>query len=206
MKRHLLTTLAVLLIGTMAFGESLWNKSQSRQSLFSDSKAHEVGDVLTIVISENAQAEDELASSTSKSQNLDFGITSFLNTDKKLFGTDASGSVQYPRATLDAKNDFKASGERSRKSKITAQIAATVRSVQRNGNLLIEGRRCIVLDGETKNIILTGVVRPDDISADNTIPSNAIADAQITYDGFGAITDATKPGFLTKILGIIPFF
>jgi flagellar L-ring protein precursor FlgH len=206
MKKILITSLLILAIGPAASGESLWNKSQSRQSLFTDSKAHEVGDILTIVISENAQAEDELASSTSKSHNLDFGVTSFLNADSKLFGTDDSGNVQYPRATLDAKNNFKASGDRSRKSTIAAQIAATVRAVQRNGNLVIEGRRCIVLDGETKNIIMTGVVRPDDVSADNTIASNAIADAQITYDGFGAITDAAKPGFLTKILGAIPIF
>lgn len=206
MRNTVTTALILAILAASVSAESLWNKSRSKRSLFADCKAAEVGDIVTIIITENAEAEDELSSSTLKNQTMDMGITSLLNADDKLFPNDSSGAVEYPRLALDAKNNFKASGDRARKSKITAQIAATVRAIQRNGNLVIEGRRCIVLDGETKNIIFTGVVRPNDISAANTVPSTMIADAQITYDGFGAISDATKPGFLTKLLGILPIF
>jgi flagellar L-ring protein precursor FlgH len=195
----------VLMMGSSARGESLWNRSRYHENLFTDKKAHEVGDVVTIVIVENAQASDSTESAMGKEHEVDMGINSFFNAGAKLFGTE-NGSVRWPRGTLDASSQFESSGDLARKSKFTAQISALVRAVQPNGNLVIEGRRTIYLDKEKKNIVITGVVRPEDVSAENKVESTAIADAQIIYEGFGPITDSTKPGLLSAILRWLPIF
>lgn len=197
---------ALLFLGRSVAGESLWKRARAHENLFADKKAREVGDILTIIVVENAQASDSTETSMGKEQDVTMGITNFFNAGGKLFGTDRNGEVRWPRGTLDASNQFESSGDLARQSKMTAQISAVVRAVEPNGNLVVEGRRTIFLDKEKKNIVITGVVRPEDISADNKVPSSAIADAQIIYEGFGPITDSTKPGLLSSILRWLPIF
>ena len=86
------------------------------------------------------------------------------------------------------------------------QLQVLFKNVLPNGNLLIEGKRSIFINDEKKNIVITGIVRPEDISTDNTVSSSYVADAQITYEGFGPLTDKTKPGFLSRVLDWIPIF
>lgn len=197
--------LLIAVLAGAAHGESLWNKSRYHENLFADKKAQEVGDLVTIVVVENAQASDSTEAKMEKEHDVDMGITSFFNAGAKLFGAD-DGEVRWPRGTLDAANQFESSGDLARKSKITAQISAVVRAVQPNGNLVIEGRRTIYLDKEKKNIVITGIIRPEDISTENKVESTAIADAQIIYEGFGPVTDSTKPGLLSAILRWLPIF
>jgi len=207
MLRVAITTLTVCLaFCSTGSADSLWNKALYKQNLFADRKAHQVGDILTIVVSENTQASESAQSGSKKEHKVNLGITSLFNAGQKLFGLDGAGAVQWPRGTMDGSSDFKGSGNLSRKSKLTAQISAVVKAVEPNGNLLVEGRRTIYLDKEKRNIIITGVVRPDDVSSRNTVESTAIADAEIVYEGFGSVTDSTKPGLLSKILRLIPIF
>jgi len=200
--KALLTFTGILvLLSETSVAESLWNKASTRENLFVDKKAREVGDIVTIVIVENAQASDSTESSIGKKHDVDLGFGLLFN-----HGDDDGTYTKGGQASVNAANDFQSSGDLARQSKVTAQISAVVRAVEPNGNLVIEGRRSIYLDKEKKNIILTGVVRPEDISADNRVESNAIADAQIIYEGFGPITDSTKPGLLSSILRWLPLF
>jgi len=204
MKKRISTLAAIGLLAVFAatpFAESLWNKAATHENLFADKKARDVGDIVTIVIVESAQASDSTESNIEKDHGVElgFGLLFDRGGDQDAYAKEAHGSIN-------AANDFASAGDHARQSRITAQISAIVRAVQPNGNLVIEGRRAIYLDEEKKNIILTGVVRPEDISSNNTVESNAIADAQIIYEGFGPISDSTKPGLLSSILRWIPLF
>ena len=109
---------------------------------------------------------------------------------------------------LDAqyKSDFKCAGTTSRKESMTAQMSARVVSVLPNGDLVIRGSREIKVNYEKQYMLLQGIVRPSDISADNTVLSSYIADARIEYIGKGVVSDKQRPGWLSRILDKIwPF-
>lgn len=126
-------------------------------SLFSDNKARHVGDTLTIVINENASANSQATTKTSKNENLNYG--------------PGFGPILHniPTFGLGGSIGSTASGNTNRTDNLTASIAATVTQILPNGNLAIEGKRKVGMNAETQEITLTGVVRPQDIAFDNTI-------------------------------------
>jgi flagellar L-ring protein precursor FlgH len=104
------------------------------------------------------------------------------------------------------KNEFDGSGQTSRDETMTASITARVVDVTPEGNLFIRGTREVKVNNETQYITLTGLIRPEDISPDNTVLSSYIADAQIAYSGSGSVSDKQRPGWLTRALDLIwPF-
>jgi flagellar L-ring protein precursor FlgH len=101
---------------------------------------------------------------------------------------------------------FEGSGSTTRKENLNATITAQVVDVLANGNLLIEGRRSVMVNNEDQIILLEGIVRPQDISANNIVYSAQIADARITYTGKGIISERQRPGWLMNILDYVwPF-
>jgi flagellar L-ring protein precursor FlgH len=112
------------------------------------------------------------------------------------------GAKPLPSADLNlaTTNDFKGSGSTSSQGSVNTKISATVDSVLANGNLVIDGRRKIVINGEEQTIYIKGIVRPADISSDNSVLSYNIAEAQIVFTGNGSINSAQSPGWLTKFL------
>ena len=103
-------------------------------------------------------------------------------------------------------NSFSGTGATSRGDRMTASITARVIDVKPNGNLLIEGSREIRVNAETQIIILSGLIRPTDISPDNTILSSYIGDARIEYVGTGALSDKQRPGWLSRAADFVwPF-
>lgn len=161
------------------------------QSLFTDIKAHRVGDLLTVTISENVRASNQVQTKTEKSVSTDMnagpgtGTLSFL----PLLGFDGSGS-----------NTHDGKGENTRSGSVRGRMTVTVVAVRPNGDLIIEGTKSILISGDKEQITVTGVVRSQDITAANTIESHLIADAQISYTGKGATNTAARPGLITRVI------
>jgi flagellar L-ring protein precursor FlgH len=176
--------------------QSLWKDSIS-MSMVSDKRARAVGDILTIVIQENHTASKDNTTKTAKSSDVDASISSFL------YSPGASGLMtkngQLPALKLSNKQDFSGGGQINNSEKITAQIAVKVVDVLPNGNLVIEGTHQTAFSGETQDAVLRGVVRSEDVQANNTVYSYNVADATIRYISKGAVTDSQKKGWFTTI-------
>lgn len=175
---------------------SLWKDDESH-SMFSDKKAHAVGDILTILVQENNAASKQNNTSTAKQAAVDASIASFL------YGPTASGLLtkkgKYPALKFDAKSDFSGGGQINNSEKITARLAVRVIDVLPNGNLVVEGRRQTAFSGEKQDATLRGTVRADDVMANNTIYSYNMADATIQFESKGTITDSQRKGWFTRI-------
>ncbi len=173
---------------TMLFAQNM--RQNAFSSLFSDQKASRVGDAVTILVVESSQASNNAQTTTGRSSSL---------------GLSGKGDMQakpLPSAdiSLGTTNDFKGSGSTSSQGSVNTKISATVDSVLANGNLVIEGSRKIVINGEEQKIFIKGIVRPADISSDNSVLSYNIAEAQIVFTGNGSINSVQSPGWLTKFL------
>ncbi|MEI2726826.1 MAG: flagellar basal body L-ring protein FlgH [Verrucomicrobiota bacterium] len=176
--------------------QSVW-KDARVSSMFSDKRASSVGDVLTILVQENNTASKDNSIKTAKNTSIDAAIATFL------YSPAASGlltkSGQLPALKTSAKTDFDAGGQINNTEKMAARIAVRVVDVLPNGNLVIEGRRTITFARETQDAVLRGVVRSEDITANNNVYSYNIADATIKYTGQGAVSETTRKGWFTRL-------
>lgn len=182
---------------------SIWQASSV--SLMEDGKARRLGDIVTIIISEQASASKEAKTGTSRESSMSAGIPAFMGIqESKILTsnfTDLSNLIN-----ANASSSFDGSGSTSRKETLTATISAKVIAVLPNGNLQLEGRRNVKVNNEDQIVIVSGTVRQRDISADNTVSSAYLADARISYSGEGIISDRQKPGWLMNIVDKIwPF-
>ncbi len=189
--------LAALLVAPIAApAQSLW-KADSSRALVADKRAVAVGDLLTILVQENNTASKDNSTKTAKSSAIDASISSFL------YSPTASGFLtkggQMPALKLNSSQDFDGGGKISNSEKITARITVRVSDVLPNKNLVIEGRRTTSFAGESQEAVLRGVVRVEDIAANNTIFSYNIADATIKYVSTGTITDNQRKGWFTRV-------
>jgi flagellar L-ring protein precursor FlgH len=170
--------------------ESLWSDTASTGSLFADHKAHAIGDILTIIISESSSASRSGNSSNSKDAsakaNAGVGIFKFIG--------DAS---------VGTSDNFSSKGAINNTNTVSGKITVMVTEVKPNGNLVIAGKQSIKQNGEEQIINLTGIVRQEDISADNTISSSYVADAQIKIDGNGPLARKQRQGILTQIFNFL---
>lgn len=167
--------------------ESLWND----RSMFADRRAQAVGDILTIVISENFSATRSDSNSNGKksSGSASAGTGSFLS--------------WITAHSYDMKDSFSASGSITNKNVVTARMTATVTAVQPNGNLVIKGTQSIKQNNDEQIISLVGTIRPDDITTSNTVASSAMADAQIFVNGKGPLAQKQKQGILSSIFDFL---
>jgi len=183
----LLLLMTVMPNGILAQGQPI-------SSLFSDRRARQVGDVLTILIVEYSSAKSQASSSTNKSSEHGFltngGKAS--NAYMPLFGLKGQ-----------LKNGFNNDAETTRKGSLTGKITAMISKVNPNGSLVISGVREVVVNGETERITVSGIVRPEDVRSDNTVYSYNIAQAKISYQGKGLVGKGQSPGLIDKILGWI---
>jgi len=163
-------------------------------SLFTDIKAHDVGDIITVKIYEDAQASNLSETNTSKEGKFEtsggpgIGSLDFI----PLFG--ASG---------ENKNEYKGTGNNARAGNLKARMTVRVVALRNNGDLVVEGNRLITINNDTETLTLSGIVRPQDVGSDNTVDSYNIADAQIAYRGKGPATTASRPGIVIRFLNWI---
>lgn len=158
------------------------------RSLFSDQKANRSGDAVTILVVEVSSASNDAKTSSSRQSSL--SLTGSMKTSAP--GTDLAAGVGTG-------NDFKGEGSTATNGSIRAKISARVDSVLANGNLMVSGNRTITVNGEEQTIKISGVIRPSDIQADNSVYSYNISDAVIVFEGSGIVSRAQGPGWLTKL-------
>lgn len=174
---------------------SLWQHSST--GLAEDLKARRRGDIITVVISEQASASKQASTETSRGSSISAGIPNF-------FGLESTGIRNWMDLnhilTANFDSEFDGSGSTTRQETLQATISAKVLEVLANGNLTIEGRRNVRVNNEDQIIVLTGTVRSRDISADNRVSSALVADARIAYSGKGIISDRQKPGWLMNAI------
>lgn len=169
---------------------SLWQAGA--KSFFKDSRASDVGDIITVVVNENSEAETEANTETTKEYEGNSGLQSLLNLTGKL---TSRGIATTPEGLFDHESarEFTGEGSTDRSDSLTARIAAVVTQVLPNGYLVIQGKREVVINYELQELAIQGIVRPEDINADNTINSEKVAEARITYAGRGVVDEAQEP-------------
>lgn len=184
---------------------SIWQAASA--GLAEDHKARRKGDIITVVIVENASASKEATTDTNRDASISASIPYLLGLEKSSFLFDRLTKAD-PKNLLGANtsSQFQGSGATTRKENLTATMSAKIMEVLPNGNFLIEGRRNVKVNNEDQVIVLEGTVRPRDISPENAVSSALIADARITYTGNGVISDRQRPGWLLNFLDFVwPF-
>lgn len=187
------------------FEGSLWPGEGKGTLLFSNLKARTIGDSLTIIIDEASQASKQATTKTGRNSSLNAGISNFLGLEAGRVATNNRFNPDKLLSTNFA-SDFEGSGATSSSGKLVATMTALIKEVLPNGNFLIEGRRIVKVNNEDQYIVLTGIVRPRDISPDNTVRSTFIAEASIEYGGSGLIAEKQNQGWLGRLIDSIwPF-
>jgi len=201
--------LSLLVLASLPAGlcraDSLWTTPGTiERSACADRKACAVGDIVTIVISEDVSQSSTSSKKTSTDGSVDASVTQFLfPTSASKLGTH-NGSL--PSTTFGGKSGYSGSGSVDNKQSVSARAAVLVTDVLPNGNLVIEGVRKVKFSGETQHIVLHGVIRRDDITSSNTISSASIAMARLEFISEGDLADASKRGWLNKLYEVLrPF-
>jgi flagellar L-ring protein precursor FlgH len=198
--RLLLAFVSMLLAGAAGLrADSLWTEKAngSKRSMFADRRAAGVGDIVTIVVQESVAAQNSQKTTADKKSGADSSITQFLFPPAvSSFGTKGG---KLPGTSFSGSNNFATSGEVNNSASYTARAAVLVTDVLPNGNFVVEGVRLVVAGGEKQYVVLRGIVRPDDVTAANTVLSSNVANASVEFLSEGNITNTQKKGWLTKI-------
>jgi flagellar L-ring protein FlgH len=166
-------------------------------ALFADLKARRVGDVLTIVLNEATAASKNAATTTSKT-------SAVTDTGPTIFGKSiTTKGVPILDTTLSGSHTFDGEGTASQGNSFVGSLTVTVTEVQSNGNLIVEGDKTLKLNQGDEFIHISGVVRPADVATNNTVTSDKIADAHISYSGKGVIANANRMGWLTRFFNSV---
>lgn len=169
-------------------------------NLFTDLRATNVGDVVTVIISMNEKAEFENTSERSRTSGTGLGVGWGWGTSS---GTPKSGNFG---ADLNSNSSSKGDGAIERSEKIKLSVAAVVTNVLPNGNLVISGSQEVRVNFEMRVLNVAGIVRTRDIAGDNTVPYEKIAEARISYGGRGRLTEVQQPGLGQQLYDrIAPF-
>jgi len=180
---------------------SLWRNGS--RAFFKDQRAHQVGDILTVQV--NITDKAIIANETQRSRDTkeDSGIDNFFGKSKVPI---MNAAVPTRIFTSDSTTQMDGKGSVNRSEALQTNVAAVVTQVLPNGNLVVEGRQEIRVNFEIRELIVAGIVRPEDIQSDNTIDSSKIAQARIAYGGRGQITDVQQPRYGQQVLDVIlPF-
>lgn len=189
-KISLLFILLCLLVSISVCGAtSLWSDNASSASMFADRRAKAVGDTITVIIEEETTAVNKAGTNTSKKTDVNVG----------------GGAGPIYKAVVPASagysDSYNSAGSTTRSNSLSAKVTVQVTEVQPNGNLVVSGTQSVKVNGENQKITILGTLRPDDISADNTVLSTALSNAEIKVDGKGSIGSKQKPGIINRLFG-----
>lgn len=183
---------------------SLW--SSGRQSLLGDRRAERQGDILTVVIEIDDKAEISNSSARSRSGSEAMQVPSLFGLPQRIDEKLPTGASMADAVSTNSKSQSGGEGEVKRKEKLTLRVAATITDVLQNGVLRIEGSQEVRVNFELRELLVTGYVRPEDISRQNEITYDKIASARISYGGRGQISDMQQPRYGQQVADIIlPF-
>ena len=180
---------------------SLWRNGS--RAFFRDQRAARVGDLLTIIVNITDKANIANETQRSRTSKEDSGITDFVGS-KTI--TQANKILPGRILTTDSTSSADGKGSVNRQESLTTNVAAVVTQVLANGNLVVEGKQEIRVNYEIRELVVAGVVRPEDIQSDNTIDSSKIAQARIAYGGRGQIMDVQQPRYGQQVVDVLlPF-
>ncbi|MDA0748483.1 MAG: flagellar basal body L-ring protein FlgH [bacterium] len=186
-----------LVFASPCVAQSLFSNPGASPSLYQDRKptrANEVGDILTVLITETTSATNTSNISTSKSNNASIASQQ---------GTGRLNFIPGFGLNSNSATDFSGDGTTARQQQIQARVSVSVVGLRPNGDLMVEGSRSIEINGEREVVHLTGAVNPLIIPADNTIESYRMSDLQISYKGKGVISQGSRPGIVARFFSWI---
>jgi flagellar L-ring protein FlgH len=181
---------------------SLWRNGS--RAFFNDQRAHIVGDILTVKVNINDTAQFQDQTQLSRTTTEDTEITNFIgaNTFKGAANAVLPGSV----LTASGNSQMNGQGNINRNDQLVTNVAAVVTQLLPNGNMVIEGKQEVRLNNEIRELIVAGVVRPEDIQSDNTIELPKIAEARLAYGGRGTLTNIQTERWGQQVVDIaLPF-
>src|SRR5690242_13905676 len=179
---------------------SLWRNGS--RAFFKDQRAHQVGDILTVTVNLNDKAVIANETQRSRENKEDADIKSLFGAKK----IPLTGATIPTSLSLDSSASSDGKGSVNRSEALVTNVAGVVTQVLPNGNLVVEGKQEVRVNYEIRELVVAGIVRPEDIQSDNTIDSTKIAEARIAYGGRGQIMDVQQPRYGQQMLDIVlPF-
>ncbi len=181
---------------------SLWRNGS--RAFFNDQRAHQVGDILTVKVNINDTAQFQDQTQVSRTATEDAGVSNFIGANTIV--NPAKAILPGRIITADSNAASNGIGNINRQDQLLTHVAAVVTQLLPNGNMVIEGRQEVRLNAEIRELIVAGVVRPEDIESDNTIDLPKIAEARVAYGGRGVLTNTQQVPWGQQALDIIlPF-
>ncbi|NIB43254.1 flagellar basal body L-ring protein FlgH [Pseudomaricurvus alkylphenolicus] len=159
--------------------------------LFVDRKAHRVGDVITIVLSERTVSQKTTNISLTKDHDVSFNAGPLLGNNPVVKGSTLETEIQQER-------EFTGEADADQSNSLQGNITVTVADILPNGNLMVRGEKWMTLNRGDEFIRISGILRPEDITPENTVPSNRLANARIAYSGTGDLADTNNMGWLAR--------
>ena len=181
---------------------SLWRNGS--RAFFKDQRAMQVGDIMTVKVKITDNAKFENGTARSRTSKEDSGVTDFIGS--KLLTGDAAKLMPGKILSTDSTSSTDNKGSVNRQEALLTNVAAVVTQVLPNGNLVVEGKQEVRVNFEIRELVVAGIVRPEDIESDNTIDSTKIAQARIAYGGKGQLTDLQQPRYGQQVFDVLlPF-
>lgn len=179
---------------------SLYAGGPRAVSLFTDVRAHRIGDIVSVLLTERTSAAK--SADTELNKDTDISIA-----DPNIFGQPVTINGRRLGVTVDSSSAFEGEASSNQSNSLRGSIAVQVARVLPNGNLFVQGEKWIKINQGDEYLRLSGVIRPEDVSPTNTIPSTRVADARIAYGGAGALNESNKPGWLSRFFmsPLLPF-
>ena len=170
----------------------IYNPYTLNNGMYSDTSAHKVGDIISVVLEESTSAKKSAGTSLDKSGSNNYGGIS-------LAGKNLHYKNLTPTLSTDNSSKFKGSSSANQSNSLTGQISVSVVKVYSNGNLQVQGEKWLMLNNGNEYVRVTGIIRPSDISSDNTVSSQRIANARIQYGGTGDFADTQERGLISRL-------
>ncbi len=164
-------------------------------NLFTDDKAFQVGDIITIKVVENITGSGSANTNSNRKTKVGLDFPSPI-----IMGKQVPNKTPIAGITTNSNSSFQGQGNTSRNAKLIATISARVEKVYPNGNLYIVGKKILRINNDNQVLVVAGMVKPTYVQQDNSVLSTQLSDAYIEYNGKGFVADSEEPGWLTKIL------
>lgn len=183
---------------------SLWR--QGSRTFLRDQRAASVGDLVTVLVSIQDEADMENSTKRNRDNSESMGIPNLLGLESSFGRLFPSGFDSSKAVSASSASDVTGAGTLKRSEQINLRVAATVSQVLPNGNLVVVGRQQVRVNQELRDLQVGGIIRPQDIGSDNTVRHDRLAEARIAYGGRGTISDVQRPRYGQELMDIIlPF-
>jgi flagellar L-ring protein precursor FlgH len=202
----LIAVLIALLPGWAAAASLYQAETLADGTLYSDQVARRVGDLITIVVKETTKVTDKNKTKTKRDTTIDTSLKVVPGSNQLPAAEGSSTIGALPAFKAEGSKQYEGEGNYEHTGEVEASITARVIDVLDNGNLVVEGRRQVKVNKDSKTILITGIVRTADVKADNTVMSEKLHNFQVSIEGEGPLSRAQGEGWLATIIDVVwPF-